>query len=292
MQQFDTLQPYCPPSSLTGNVMLVDTMGETWTMSGDSTVYCCAYDSIFPPIGLRPLPQVRKSLFTHSQLAVQHHQEINIHHAGTSGWYLGIIALSIFLICFFLRHKQIRLVTILQSAIDHRAMDRLLRDTNLTHAPDMTPIAFIMLIPLVLVGYYFFFTHGNNTWLEMAHYLMLLLAGTVIYFARNGIFRFIGNAFDNQEVVHLYLSSNYIYHFLYAVAAAALAFLILYTDSIGHIFFYILAGILAILFSARVIRGLQLILTFAKTSKFYLFCYLCILEIVPIVILIKVAISY
>ena len=54
----------------------------------------------------------------------------------------------------------------------------------------------------------------------------------------------------------------------------------------------ILAGILGLLFVVRLIRGLQLILTFSKTPKFYLFYYLCILEIVPIIIIIKVAISY
>ena len=282
MQQIDTLPPYCPPIDI-----IAGSIGDSTLVSSPS----CIYDSIFTPVAAAE-PHVRKSLFTHSQLAVQHNHEIAIHHAETSGWYFGFIALSIFLICFFLRHKQISMVNLLQSAIDHRAMDRMLRDTNLTHAQDQVPIALIMLIPISLVGFFFFLNHGSNTLLEILQYLMFLLVCYLVYFTRNGIIRFIGNAFNNQEATHLYLSSNYIYHLLYAIAATSLAFFIFYTDTMGGTFFYILAGILGLLFVIRLIRGLQLILTFSKTPKFYLFYYLCILEIVPIIIIIKVAISY
>jgi hypothetical protein len=249
------------------------------------------YDSIFTPVKQAP-PEVRKSLFSHHELTVQHNHEIDIHHEGTNGWFLGVIILSIFLLCIYLRRKQIDLLTLLQSAIDHRAMGRMLRDTNLTHAPDQAPIALLMLLPVTLVGYFFLFSHPGNMWRDILQYLMVYAASIVIYFTRNGIFRFIGNAFNNGDSVHIYLSSNYIYHLLYTICATALAFFVCYTDSVGKVFFYILAGIIALLFTIRMIRGLKLILTFSKTPKVYLFYYLCILEIVPIIVITKVIISY
>ena len=291
MLQVDTLPSYCPTSSFTGEALVVDSTTNPWTMVGDSTAYCCVYDSIFTPVK-QEQPEVRKSIFTHHQLTVKHNHEIDIHHDGTNGWFLGVIALSIFLLCIYLRRKQIDLLTLLQSAIDHRAMGRMLRDTNLTHAPDQAPIALLMLLPITLVGYYFFFPHPDNMWRDMLQYLMLYAASIVIYFTRNGIFRFIGNAFNNGEAVHTYLSSNYIYHLLYALTATAMAFFVCYTDSVGSVFFYILAGLIALLFTVRLIRGLKLILTFSKTPKVYLFYYLCILEIVPIIVITKVITSY
>ena len=291
MLQIDTLPPYCPPSGHTGDLPLVDTTSEPWTLLGDSTVYCCVYDSIFTPVK-QSLPEVRKSLFTHHELTVQHNHEIDIHHQGSPGWFFGFIVLSIFLICSYLRRKQIDIVTLLQSAIDHRAMGRMLRDTNLTHASDQAPIALLMLLPVTLVGYFFFFQHPSNTWIDLLQYLTLFAVSIVVYFTRNGIFRFLGNAFNNSESVHVYLSSNYVYHLLYAIAASGLAFFVCYTDTVGPVFFYILTGIIALLFTIRLIRGLKLILTFSKTPKVYLFYYLCILEIVPIIIIIKVIISY
>ena len=291
MLQVDTLPPYSQPSSYYGDALLVDTTSGSWSDIGDSTVYCCIYDSIFSPVKQTP-PEVRKSIFTHHQLAVQHSHVIDIHHDGAPGWFFGFIVLSIFLICSYLHRKQIDLVTLLQSAIDHRAMGRMLRDTNLTHAPDQAPIALLMLLPVSLVSYFFFFQHPGNTWLDILQYLALFAASTVVYFTRNGIFRILGNAFNNSEAVHIYLSSNYIYHLLYAISASALAFFICYTDTMGKVFFYILMGIIALLFTIRLIRGLKLILTFSKTPKVYLFYYLCILEIVPIIVIIKVIISY
>jgi hypothetical protein len=291
MQQIDTLPPYCSPSGLTGEMLVVDTTGDSCAMAGDSTAYCCVYDSIFTPVKEAP-PVVRKSIFTHHELAVQHNHEIDIHHEGSPGWFFGFIILSIFLICTYLRRKQIDLVTLLQSAIDHRAMGRMLRDTNLTHAPDQAPIALLMLLPVTLVSYFFFFPHPENMWNDMLQYILLYAASIVIYFTRNGIFRFIGNAFNNSDSMHVYLSSNYIYHLLYAIAATAMAFFVCYTDAVGTVFFYILAGVLALLFTIRLVRGLKLILTFSKTPKVYLFYYLCILEIVPIIVITKVVVSY
>ena len=229
MQQIDTLPPY---HALTD--IVIDTTSDSL---GAMPKALCVYDSIFTPLE-QAEPVVRKSLFTHHQLEVKHNHEMEIHHQGVSGWYFGFIALSIFMICTYLRTKQIGLLTLLQSAIDHRALGRMLRETNLTHAPDQAPIALLMLLPVTLVGYFFFFSHPENIWYDILHYLLLYVASIVIYFTRNGIFRFIGNAFNNSESIHIYLSSNYIYHLLYAIAASALAFFVCYTDRVGPIFFY------------------------------------------------------
>ena len=274
MLQIDTLPPYAAP---------VDT-------SSDSITAVCAYDTIFTPMG--PVePVLHRSLFTHHLLPVQTGHETTIQHQGSPGWLFVVIVLATALISLFLHHKQIHLVELLQSAIDHRAMDRMLRDANLTHNVDQAPIAPLMLIPVSLVCFYSFVPQTSNLWTNILQYLIVLVACLAVYYARNGIIRFLGNAFENPEAVHTYLSSNYIYHLLYGIAATALAFFVFYTDQVGQTFLYILFGILALLFLMRFLRGMQLILTNSKTQKFYLFYYLCILEIVPIIIAAKVVIN-
>ena len=274
MYQIDTLPPYSAP---------VDT-------NTDCLTVVCAYDTLFTPMG--PVePVLHRSLFTHHLLPVQNSHETTIQHQGSPGWLFAVIVLSITLICIFLRNKQIQLVDLLQSAIDHRAMDRMLRDTNLTHNVDQAIIAPLMLIPVSLVCFYSFIPQMSNTWTNILQYFLLLAACIAVYYTRNGIIRFIGNAFENPEAVHIYLSSNYIYHLLYGIAATVLAFFIFYTDQVGQTFLYILLGIIALLFTIRLLRGMQLILTNAKTQKFYLFYYLCILEIVPLIIVFKVVIN-
>ena len=274
MFQIDTLPPYSAP---------VDT-------NTDSLTVVCAYDTLFTPMG--PVePVLHRSLFTHHLLPVQNSHETTITHQGSPGWLFAVIIISLTLICLFLRNKQIQLVDLLQSAIDHRAMDRMLRDTNLTHTVDQAIIAPLMLIPVSLVCFYSYLPQTSNIWTNILHYILILAACIAVYYARNGIIRFIGNAFENSEAVHIYLSSNYLYHLLYGIAATALAFFIFYTDQVGKTFLYILLGIIALLFTVRFLRGMQLILTNAKTQKFYLFYYLCILEIAPLIIVSKAVIN-
>lgn len=251
----------------------------------------CAYDTLFSPQAAAT-PTLRRSLFTHHELPVRSHREKSIQHQGTPGWYLAVVVLSVFLVCNYIRRKQINMIDLLQSAIDHRALDRLLRDANLTHPSSLAPIALIMLIPLSLVGHYSFMPHSSIMLTDMLHYALLLVGCYVLYFIRNSTIRLLGNAFGNSESVNVYLSSNYIYHLLYAVVGAAMSFFVCYTGNMGDTFLYILLGLIGLLASVRFLRGMQIILTLSKTSKFYLFYYLCTFEIVPIVFIVKAASSY
>ena len=284
MLQIDTLPAYAPIGDSTAQMLA------TPTDTAEVKQVNCAYDTIFSPREIAE-PVLHRSLFTHHELQVTNHYEREIYHQEAHGWFFGVIVISIFLICNYLRRKQMSLVNLLQSAIDHRALDRLLRDTNLTHPSSQAPIALIMLLPLSLVGYYSFMPHNSNILNDMLGYVILLAACYAIYFTRNGIIRLLGNAFGNSDSVYVYLSSNYIFHLLYAIVGTIMAFFVCYTGDMGKIFLYITLGVIGLLAVIRFLRGMQVILTLSKTSKFYLFYYLCILEIVPIVIIIKVATS-
>lgn len=250
----------------------------------------CTYDTLFPLPNADATP--RKSLFTGHQLPVRHTVETAIHRQEVPGWFLGFIALSFMFICIYLRSKHLSLANVLYSAIDNRAMERILREYNLTHTKALAIIAPIMLMPVTLVAYRFLLPRGSNLWISISQYLLVYLACCLIYYLRNGIIRLFGNAFEDNEAIHMYLSSNYLYHLLYAVVTTPMAFFICYTDNMGEVFLKVLIGIIGLLFIMRVLRGMQLILTHAKTSKLYLFYYLCTLEIVPILILIKLQFPY
>lgn len=251
----------------------------------------CLYDSLFVPVDhAEPVP--RKSLFTHHQLPMRHSHEIAVPHTGTPGWYLGGIALSVVFLCLFLRSKQLRIVDLLQSLLSERTMARVLRESNLTRAVTQAPIALIMLFPLSLVACHLLIPSSSSGSVGLLSFLALYAAGCIVYYTRNGIFRFIGEAFLNGEAMHLYLSNSYVYHLVYAIVATALSFFVCFTGSVGNVFLNILAGMLGLLVVMRFIRGVRLILTHAKSPQLYLFYYLCTLEIVPIVILIHGAISW
>lgn len=298
MLQINSLPAYAPTTDTTPLTALTHLTAETAAEATtvDSAILAqmpkvvCAYDTIFTPLEAQE-PVLHKSLFTHHELPVKSGHERTIMHQDAPGWLFGVIVLSIFLICNYFRRKQIGLLDLLQSAIDHRALDRMLRDTNLTHPSSQAPIALIMLLPVSLVGYYSLMPHSSMVLSDLLQYALVLLGCYAVYFTRNGIIRVIGNAFGNSDSVYVYLSSNYVFHLLYAVVAAVMAFFVCYTGDVGKTFLYIMLGAIGVLMVVRFIRGMQIILTLSKNSKFGLFYYLCILEIVPIVIIAKVATS-
>ena len=49
----------------------------------------------------------------------------------------------------------------------------------------------------------------------------------------------------------------------------------------------ILAGLIVVEFIVRLFRGMKLFLTQSSNAHFYLFYYLCIVEFIPILVLIK-----
>lgn len=246
------------------------------------------YDSLFTATD-SSAPALRTSLFTHHELQVHHTYETSLNRQASSGWFLIVILISFMLTTLYLRAKQITPATIFQASVDHRSLERILREENLTHSADLAPIALLMPIPLALVIYYNIMPTGISLWAAIGQY-MLLWAGVVsIYFLRNGVLRLLGTAFNNSEAMGLYISSNYFYHIAYTIACMMMAFFVCYTGNAGRHFLIALCVIVGILFLCRLIRGLNLILTLSKTPKLYLFYYLCILEIVPILALIKVA---
>lgn len=270
MPPYDTLPPY--QFSPTGDAQQLSIL---W-----------AYDSVYAPVNhAEPVP--RKSLFTHHLLPVQHPYEIALSHNAASGWYLGGIALSILLLCLFLRRKQLKMLDLLQSLVNARTMARVLREANLTRSSEQALIAPLMLLPMCLVLNAVLSQHSFS----VIPFLTVFLCACVVYYLRNGLLRFLGNAFLNTAAVHIYLSSNYLYHLAYGISVTALSFFICFTGSLGIYFFYFVAGWVGILYVMRLVRGMHLILSNAKTPKIFLFYYLCTLEIVPAIVLIYVAIS-
>ena len=274
MIPYDTLSPYPLPYDSLGN---------------STAVY--PLDTIFPLTDSVPAAVIRSSLFAHHQLPVQHVGELARQACGTGGWYFVAITIAILLLVLLLRGAGVGIAELIHSTIDSRVCLRTIRDGNLTRPVAQTPIALVSLVPVVLVVFHYLQPNSLHPWRDILQYLLLLLIVYVLYFTRNGIIRLIGRAFDDGEATHLYLSSNYVYHLLYGVAAALFSFFICYAGEAGEVFFYILCGVIGILFVMRLFCGMRIILTNAKTSKLQLFYYLCSLEIVPVLVAVKLAVS-
>ena len=238
-------------------------------------------DSILPP---RDMPDTlfRKSIFYRHSLQVQH-QDLKPRPDGhTAPWIFSIILLLSTLLCLYYRLRKIKLKSILHATINRRALERLIRDYNLNRKFIMIPIGLLVCATLALVIYLAALQDRG-----LGTYLLLSIAMMVAYLLRNTLFRLLANTFENKQAMDAYIASNYIYHLVLASILAVLLYPLAYLPGGENVMLTVIAIVVGIAFTMRFLRGVKLFLTLSSGSRFYLFYYLCIIEMIPVLVLIK-----
>ena len=246
----------------------------------DMGVYQSMMDSIFREGDSITQPQ-RPSLFREHTL-VPHDSNLLVRPGKSSpSWTFILLVILAGLLCLYYRVHKITVGHLLHSVVDSRAMDRMLRGNNMTRTVQMFPMGLLLIASLALPVAYF------TDRLPFVSYLTLSAVVMLAYLLRNLLLRFFGTIFDDSAAVNAYITSNYLYHLVLASVTIPLLFLFFYLPWSNEVVLDILAGLIALEFIMRLFRGLKLFLTQSSNAHFYLFYYLCIVEIVPILVLIK-----
>ena len=239
-----------------------------------------------------PEIQYRKSLFTGHAMPVKHRaQERTVDNAG--GWIFGAVIVAVLLIALFLSRTRIKLGEALGSAFSLRVMARIFRDHNIIKTSALLPAGLIYMIEFALLGFYF---GGSDVASSLdatpfGTYLVILVACIVGYLLRLGLISLLGNVFQNGTAIGLYNATSFLLHLVGAILLAPLLLLVFFYEPFAQSCLWTAIFIVVIIFIVRIIRGLLLILTHSTSSRFYLFYYLCIVEIVPFLIAWKQIIS-
>ena len=237
-------------------------------------------DSIFPPHEIQA-PVVRRSLFTHTTLPVTHDDLQQRPETHSTPWVFVYLIALCGLLFLYHSHRKLHLSDMLHSAFDRRAMDRLVRGANLSGV-GLLPMGVFAIAALSLLIYLQAMAHAG-------FYTCLLvgLALTALYLVRNAAIHFLGNVFEDSDATSAYITSNYIYHNNLAVGLVPLLFLTAYLPWGKEAAFYTAAGLTALCLLLRLFRGLKLFLTLSKSRSFYLFYYLCTVELIPLLVVTK-----
>ncbi len=112
---------------------------------------------------------------------------------------------------------------------------------------------------------------------------LALLMG--VFLARVVLVNLTGSLFNQLAIFREYLYNIFIFNKLIGITLLPQLLFVVYTDGIiQRIFFWIALGTLGAILIMRVIRGVEF--SFKKDiSIFYMFLYLCALELVPLVLL-------
>lgn len=224
----------------------------------------------------------RKSLFQRHSLQVQHTEPAIRPDNAEPAWIFAVLVLLTGLICVYGQLRKIKYKELLKSLVDRRSMDRLVRDCNLNRSIMMLPMGLLLVAAVCLPIHRMGMAHTG-----LGDYLLLTLGVSMLYMLRNSIMRLLGNTFENKAGVNLYITNNYLFHLVEATVTTILLYPFFYLPGAQETMLYSIVGFLVLAFLMRYARGMKVFLTVKNSSNFYLFYYLCIVEIIPILVIIK-----
>jgi len=142
------------------------------------------------------------------------------------------------------------------------------------------PVAFIQMINILELP-----THRVDNYALLAIYISLSFVGYRAFrYISNKTIGFVSNQAQAALSLHI---NQLIYERLFGLVLIPLNLLMLYASSGAKVAtLYITLGVLALVLIFRILRTLQVFL-FNRFSMFYLFLYLCALEIIPTLIIVN-----
>ena len=241
---------------------------------------CVPLDSVFPAREEAPLT-VRKSLFSSHTLQPSHSYLVPRQQTMAAPWLFFLIIALAALTYYYVSSRKLKVTELIRSTVDRRVLDRLVRGNNLTPLRLMTIGLLVSSIVAVTVSQMALADLGFLGWVIASAIL------SAAYMTRWGLLRVLSRIFEAEEAMNAYINSGYIYHLVLGIALLPLTLLAVYMPW-GQTTVLVTMGVLvALFFVMRIFRGIKLFLTISSAHSFYLFYYLCTVELIPVLILIK-----
>jgi hypothetical protein len=210
----------------------------------------------------------------------------------TTDWMVIIFILCFSLFAWILSFSRKRLKQIFKATYANRTINQLIRDGDLMKERLAFPfiiIYFIIFSLFIFQTAHFFANLKQWAFYSFSFYLKILLVVIVLHYLKQFTTRFIGNLFKNNNTAYVYQLNEFVFKIITGIfLLPAMLFAVFSDTAIISFTTYLSVFLVAILIIFKNIRAAIIGLSFSKFSKFYLFLYLCTLEILPILIIAKI----
>jgi len=223
------------------------------------------------------------------QLDYQGDKQLGIRKVYRPKWILWVV-FGLFLFLGVIRMFFMKdLEAIATSFYSNRVLLQVSKEDNLVTS---WPFVFLYLLFGFTIGLFLYlyvsYNHIQVAYLHNGLFLSISLMVLVLFIFKIVITRSIGFVFGIQKLVRDYISILYLSYFNAAIIFLPLLFiLVLVPLSYVNIWFIVSCALVLLVFAMQFIRASNTVLKSYQFSKFYLFIYLCTLEVGPILILIK-----
>lgn len=239
--------------------------------------------------------EYKKSIFTGHELKVAEKQ-VNKSVDYGNNWILGIIVFCFVLFAISRVAYPRRLGQIFKAFISPRSVNQLSREGNISNEGLSFMLSGVFFISLAVFIFECITLFIPSFFYGKANYLIfcyILFGSLLFYIIKKQIIRIIGYIFQTKQETRDYLLNTLVFNMIAGIYIMPVSFLIFYLPvEWSHglmIFSFVFLGILILY---RIIRSFLIGITLSKFSVFYLFLYLCIVEILPILIILKIVKLY
>lgn len=203
--------------------------------------------------------------------------------------------LPVFLICFsilswILVSYRKRFNHVVKATYSKQQLGFLIREGGGSYDLINLSLGFVFVTVLALLMYQATEPITGSSWPVGSRLpFFLITAGGIIAWllVRLALIRILGWTFKNFEITSQYLMNSMAFHFIMGIIL--LPFLVISIYTFIPAFLYLSLGIAGILFILRLFRGIIIGLSDTNFSIFYLFFYLCTVEILPVLVIVKIA---
>lgn len=205
-------------------------------------------------------------------------------------WIAGLLLLSLFVFSWMKILYQKYILQVVAAVVNYQSSVRLLREKNILFKNMAVGLNIVFAINM---GLFLFFVMtyfnisqivSNNNFLSVIIYCIVI---ATIYIIKTLLCRFIGYLFLAQAEFSEYVHNINLFNKNIGLLLFPIVIMIPYiNDSLKPIILYFGIILFLGLFLLRIIRGFQIIIH-KEVSSFYLILYLCTVEILPVLLIVK-----
>jgi hypothetical protein len=226
----------------------------------------------------------------HSEIQDEPGFKGNVKAEASLNWLPGILLLSLFTFSWIRMVYQKYVVQVVTSMLNYQASIRLLRGKNVLFRNMAFGLNFVFAINIGLF-IFFFIQYYNLNQIYPAGFISVAIYSVgiiIIYTLKTLVCKLIGNIFMVKEQFAEYVHNIHLYNknmglFLFPIV---IVFPYITSNQVKPVILYLGLTIIIVMSLLLIYRGFQIIMR-NGVSTFYLILYLCAIEILPILLLIK-----
>lgn len=236
----------------------------------------------------------RPSMLSPHLLKQKHYKAQSIQNYSTD-WILILLLLCTAIFTWIYYSSSKRIKQIFNATFTNRSLNQLSRDGDLFKERNSIPLLINYLITISLFIFFSIHYFVNLKAANLYNILTFLkISGitALLVMLRWLITSFIGFVFKNNNASSFFLLNSLIFNIVIGLLLIPLNILLFYVDiEYSNQFLFIGFLIILIANAIRYFRYIIIGISYSKFSQFYLFLYLCTLEILPVIILVKIFIG-